>query len=113
MQTKRAIGSVVLGAAAGVLIVMLTSGVWILPANSAQEGEKAGGTQRRNEVKVLFAESLRTESSKLYNFDDWYTDKKDKPTTMADLYKEGWRLVQMEKLSAVAAQAQFTLVFER
>jgi hypothetical protein len=65
------------------------------------------------EVKVLFADSMTSESSEIQPYNDWFLGSDSRKTTMAAMYEEGWKLIHVIKLSAVAEHKQFWLIFER
>lgn len=66
-----------------------------------------------SEVKVMFADSLSSEISVIQPFNDWYLGSNSEKTTMQEMYQQGWKLIEMIKLNAVASDKQFWLVFER
>jgi hypothetical protein len=65
------------------------------------------------EVKVLFADSMTSESSEIQPYNYWYIGSDSGKTTLTAMYEEGWRLIHVIKLSAVADHKQFWLIFER
>lgn len=65
------------------------------------------------EIKVMFANSLTSETSTVQPYFDWYMALNKQTTTLQDLYIEGWRLVQVVKLNAVASDKQFWIFLEK
>lgn len=65
------------------------------------------------EVKVMFADSMTSETSVIQPYNDWYLGIDEEETSLAEMYANGWRLIQAIKLSAVADHKQFWLIFEK
>ncbi len=65
------------------------------------------------EVKVMFADSMTSETSVIQPYNDWYLGIDQEETSMAEMYANGWKLIQAVKLSAVADHKQFWLIFEK
>ncbi|MCV6607460.1 MAG: hypothetical protein OIF32_04555 [Campylobacterales bacterium] len=65
------------------------------------------------EVKVMFANSLSSETSEIQPYTYWYLGSDTGKTSLKDMYAEGWRLVSVVKLNAIADQKQFWLFLEK
>ena len=65
------------------------------------------------EIKVMFSNSMSSETSTVQPFYDWYLGKNEEKTTLSTMYTEGWRLIEIIKLNAVASDKQFWIYMER
>lgn len=65
------------------------------------------------EIKIMFADSMSSETSTIQPYTNWYIGSDEGKTTLTTMYNEGWRLIEVVKLNAVASSRQFWLYLER
>jgi len=65
------------------------------------------------EIKVMFADSMSSETSTIQPYYDFYLSTNKEKTTLSAMYSEGWHLIEIVKLNAVASSKQFWVYMER